>query len=61
MEDIPQHIQDLLSKRNALREEKKYEEADAAREQIEQQGYTVADTEERTTVTKNIDVSSQKP
>ena len=61
MEDIPQHIQELLSKRNALREEKKYEEADAAREQIEKEGYAVADSEERTVVTKNVDSSQQKP
>lgn len=61
MEDIPQHIQDLLKKRNALRGERKYEEADTAREQIEREGYTVADSEERTTVTKNVDASLQKP
>ena len=61
MKDIPQHIQELLLKRNVLREEEKYDEADAVREQIEQQGYIVADTEERTTVTKNKDSSQQKP
>lgn len=61
MKDIPQHIQNLLKKRNALREEKKYDEADATREHIEQQGYTVADSGEETVVTKNVDVSQQKP
>ena len=61
MGDIPQHIQELLSKRSTFREQKKYEEADSVREQIEKEGYTVADEEERTMVTKNVDASLQKP
>jgi cysteinyl-tRNA synthetase len=41
--EIPQDIKDMLSKREKLRREKKYEEADRIREKIIEMGYRVED------------------
>ena len=40
---MPKEIQELLGKRKALRREKRFEEADALREEIEKLGYKVID------------------
>lgn len=42
--DMPPEIKELISKRNTLRKEKKFEEADKIRKQIEEAGYSVNDT-----------------
>ncbi len=44
-EDIPKEIQILLDKRETLRREKKWDEADKARKEIENLGWTVEDIE----------------
>lgn len=44
--EIPEAVQKLLDTRNALRAEKKFKEADAAREEIEKMGYTIVDSTE---------------
>lgn len=43
-EDIPERIQTLAKKREMLRNERKFEEADRVREQIRKEGYDVEDT-----------------
>lgn len=43
---IPKKVQELAKKRQKLREEKNWEEADKLRQQIEEQGYQVEDTNE---------------
>jgi len=43
-EDIPEGIKVLIAKREALRKEKKWEEADRVRVELESQGYKVKDT-----------------
>lgn len=42
--EIPHEIQKLMDKRESLRKEKKFDEADAIRKQIEEAGYEVSDT-----------------
>lgn len=41
---IPEHIFDLVAKRDQLRREKKYQEADTIRKEIEDLGYILTDT-----------------
>jgi len=43
VKEMPQEVKDLLEKREKLREEEKYEEADKIREEIEEAGYKVND------------------
>ncbi|MBI5448813.1 class I tRNA ligase family protein, partial [Candidatus Gottesmanbacteria bacterium] len=43
---IPKEIEGLAKKREALRKEQKFEEADTVRRQLEEKGYTVEDTPE---------------
>lgn len=45
---VPQHVKELAEKRDELRSQKKYEEADALRRKIEREGYVVEDGEETT-------------
>lgn len=49
---ISSKVQELLKKRNQLREEKKFTESDQVREQIEKMGYTILDTPEGSRVRK---------
>jgi cysteinyl-tRNA synthetase len=42
--EIPKEIQDMMDERERLRKEKKFAEADALREKIEEKGFTVKDT-----------------
>jgi len=42
-EQAPEELTKMLEERNRLREEKKWEEADAVREKIEKQGWRVED------------------
>lgn len=44
--DIPEGINTLIAKREALRKEKKWDEADRVRIELESQGYKVKDTKE---------------
>lgn len=44
--EVKPEVKDLLKKRDRLREERKYEEADRVRENIEKMGYKVKDTPE---------------
>ncbi len=41
--EMPREIYELLEQRNKLRHEKKFEEADKIRDEIEEKGYTVSD------------------
>ena len=50
--DIPEGIKILIAKREALRKEKKWEEADKIRIQLESQGYKLADTTKGSRVKK---------
>ena len=43
-EEIPEDIKALAEKREQLRKEKKFDEADGVRKGIEEKGYTVEDT-----------------
>ena len=45
-DDIPEEIKILIAKREALRKEKKWEEADKIRIELESQGYKIRDTKE---------------
>ena len=51
--DIPTAINELLAKREALRSEKKFAEADGVRKQIEDEGYIVEDLVTGARVKKN--------
>ena len=42
---VPEEVEELIMKREELRKEKKWEEADEVRKQIEAMGYWVEDTE----------------
>lgn len=42
--EIPKHIRSLIEERNRLRKEKKFDESDIIRKQIEDAGYSVSDT-----------------
>lgn len=53
-EEIPDAIKYLVKKREALRKEKRFEEADSVRKQIEEKGYVLEDTPEGTSVKKNV-------
>ncbi len=50
---IPADIQELADRRQALRREKKFDEADTLRQQIEKMGYTVEDIDGKFTVKKS--------
>ncbi len=45
--NIPEEIKNLISKREKLRKEGKYDEADKIRDEIEELGYTVSDAPSR--------------
>ncbi len=49
---IPKEIEDLMKKREALRKEAKFTEADEVRKHIESQGYSLEDTSNGTHVSK---------
>jgi len=51
-EDIPQEISDLAAKRDMLRKEGKFKEADGVRDTLKEKGYVLKDTESVTIVTK---------
>ncbi len=51
---VSKEVLDLVDKRETLRREKKWEEADELRKQIEDLGYTVEDTEEGAKVKRNV-------
>lgn len=51
-EEIPTEIQELIKKRGELKLRKEFEKADDIRKQIEDQGYTVIDTSEGSSVKK---------
>ena len=51
-DDIPEGIKTLIEKREALRKEKKWDEADKVRIELESQGYKVKDTKEGSRVKK---------
>lgn len=50
---IPQEIQDLVAKREALRKEKKFAESDIMRDEIMKRGYELEDTAQGARVKKN--------
>ena len=50
--DIPANIQNLLAQREAARAEKRWNDADAAREKIEHAGYVIEDTPDGPRVVK---------
>jgi len=50
--EVPEEIQELINKRNQLRQEKKFEEADGVRKEIEGKGYTLKDTSSGSVVKK---------
>lgn len=49
---VPDDIQKLIDRRNQLRKEKKWEEADVIREELQKKGYEAKDTENGTIVRK---------
>lgn len=51
-DDIPEAIRALAAKRESLRKEKKWEEADKVRIEIESQGYKIKDTKEGSLVVR---------
>ena len=55
--EIPAEVQDLLKKRNAARANKEYAIADTLRNQINNLGYEVIDTDQASTVIKNRQTS----
>lgn len=52
LEDLPDDVKKLIEKRNALRKEKKFDEADEMRGKIEELGYKVKDTEDGQVIEK---------
>lgn len=58
--DVPAHIQDLLTKREAARAEKKWSDADEYRSQIEHAGYLLEDTSDGPRVVKKTDGKSNE-
>jgi len=50
--DIPEGIQTLVAKRESLRREKKWKEADKVRIELESQGYKIKDTKEGSQIKK---------
>ncbi|MEK7129806.1 MAG: cysteine--tRNA ligase [Patescibacteria group bacterium] len=48
--EIPQEVQELAKKREALRKTQKFAEADAVRKEIEKKGFTIEDTPEGPTI-----------
>ena len=50
IEDLPQVIQELISKRNIARENKDWNESDKLRDKIESKGYLVKDTQTETQI-----------
>ena len=52
-EEIPSEIQALVKKREQLRTDKKFSEADAVRKQIEKRGYILKDTPTRTLISRS--------
>jgi len=50
--ELPEDIQQLIAKRNLLRQEKNFQEADSVRKEIEEKGYTLEDTSRGTVVKK---------
>ncbi len=52
-EKAPKEIETLVVQREELRKEKKWEEADKAREEIKEKGYKIEDTEEGPIINKN--------
>ncbi|HUD18986.1 MAG TPA: cysteine--tRNA ligase [Patescibacteria group bacterium] len=50
---VPKEISDLLAKREALRKEKRFADADAVRREIEDKGYVIEDTPQGIRVKKN--------
>lgn len=53
-EELPEKIRNLLEKREQLRKEKRYEEADKIREELRKQGYEVMDTKEGPKIRKKL-------
>ena len=53
LSEVPDEIRDLQSKREELRKEKKFSEADGVRKEIEALGYIVEDTKDGIRVKKN--------
>jgi len=47
---IPESIQKLINKRNELRDQKKFDQADEVRKEIEEQGFILEDTSQGTTI-----------
>ncbi|MFH0846208.1 MAG: cysteine--tRNA ligase [Patescibacteria group bacterium] len=52
IEELPQEIQDLISQRNQARENKDWAESDRLRDEIEEKGYEIKDTNEGIRVIK---------
>ena len=52
---VPEEVKMLMQKREELRAEKKYEEADAVREKIEKLGYYINDGSQGSDIQKNDD------
>lgn len=50
--DLPKEIQELVSEREKVRREEKWEEADKLRKKIEKKGYRIKDTDDGPKVTK---------
>ncbi|MDP2630878.1 MAG: cysteine--tRNA ligase [Candidatus Uhrbacteria bacterium] len=56
--DIPAHIIELSNKRELARKEKRWPDADVIRAEIEQYGYSVMDTKDGITISRNLRSSS---
>lgn len=50
---IPKQIQEMVERREELRKQKKFKEADIVREEIEEKGFTLEDTPEGTNISKS--------
>ncbi|MBI2049520.1 Type 1 glutamine amidotransferase-like domain-containing protein [Candidatus Roizmanbacteria bacterium] len=60
MSNISKSVKDLIDKRESLRKQKKFDDADKIRRQIEKLGYFVEDTKMKTNVVEKV-VVPQKP
>lgn len=52
--DLPDNVRELVARRNAARDEKKWDEADTLRKEIESLGYTLEDSSEGLRVLKRL-------
>ncbi len=61
MDQVPNSIKTLVERRNVLRNEGRYAEADQIRDELVRLGYEVVDTDAGTTVAKKEETANQRP